>query len=164
MNSTGSVIMLSATFIVSLYLALVLTLVELPDVVAFARPALVPMVAFYWALRLPRHFGLLGGWVLGLILDVVMGTPLGQHALALAIGCYVLLKLSDLLEDYPAWQQTFALIPVFTVYEFILFWADGLIGHSVEPLWRWAPVLTSVLLWPFVAMALSALAPQPRHS
>lgn len=135
----------------SLALALVLMLVPLPDWVAMARPAFFPATVIFWALTQPDRFGVIAAWICGLLLDVVYTTPLGQHALALAVCAFAVFKLKDLLWDFPALQQTVVLLPLFLLYEFILFWIDGVNGRSVDPLWRWLPALSTVVIWPFWA-------------
>ena len=138
----------------SLVLAAALTVVMLPDWVAFARPALVLMVLCYWTLMLNRRFGLLANWCVGLLLDVLTGSALGQHALALVLCAFLVIKFNEFIRSYPIWQQALLFLPIFMLYEFVLFWMDALTGHSVEPLWRWAPVISSTLLWPPLSFLL----------
>lgn len=138
----------------SLVLAAALSVMMLPDWIAFARPALVLMAVCYWALMSNRRFGLLASWCIGLVLDVLNGSALGQHALALVVCAFIVIKLSEIIRSYRSWQQALLLLPVFVVYEFILFWMDGLSGRSAEPLWRWAPVISSTLLWPVLSFLL----------
>jgi rod shape-determining protein MreD len=99
-------------------------------------------------MMLPRRIGLFSCWLLGLLLDVLYGTPLGQHGLALVIGAFLIMRFSEYIRAYRLWQQGLLLLPIFLVYEFLLFWIDGLSGHVAEPLWRWAPAFTSALCWP----------------
>ena len=40
------------------------------------------------------------------------------------------------------------------IYEFVVFWIDGIIGPAVTTWLRWLPVLTSTLLWPVVVATL----------
>lgn len=139
---------------VSLLLAAALSLMILPDWIGFARPALVLMVVCYWALMPTRQFGLIAAWCVGLLLDVLYGTALGQHALALLLCTFIVLRLGEFIRSYRVWQQALLLMPIFVFYEFLLFWLDGLSGRNAEPLWRWAPVASSTLLWPALSMLL----------
>jgi rod shape-determining protein MreD len=132
----------------SLLLAAAFGLVPLPDWLAMARPALLPLVTLYWALVMPRRFTLAAGWSLGLLMDVINDTVLGEHALALVLACFVVAKFSDFIRSYRYWQQALLVFPVLLGYEFLLFWLDGLTGHNADPLWRWAPALTSAFCWP----------------
>ena len=73
----------------SVVAAVILTLIELPSFLAITRPALVLLVAIYWTLEMPQHFGLFTAWFLGIMLDVLTGSLLGQHAIAILISCYI---------------------------------------------------------------------------
>ena len=50
------------------------------------------------------------------------------------------------------------LLPVFILYEFALFWIDGVTGAEVNQWWRWLPVATTVLVWPLWASLLERIA------
>lgn len=138
----------------SLGLALVLMLIPLPDWLAIARPAFYPATVLFWTAAQPARFGVFAAWTCGLLLDVVYGTPLGQHALALAVCAFGLHRIADLFRNFPAVQQALVLLPLMLVYEFILFWIDGVSGRSVDPLWRWLPALTTAAIWPLWAVLM----------
>lgn len=142
----------------ALVLSFVLMLVPLPPWAAMARPAFYPATVLYGALMAPRRFGVIAAWFSGLPLDVAFNTPLGQHALALALSAFVVFKMKDLLWNFPVWQQGVALLPVFALYEFTLFWIDGVNGRDVAPLWRWLPALSTAVIWPFWSILLERLA------
>lgn len=135
----------------SLALALVLMLVPLPAWAAIARPAFYPATVLFWALTQPRRFGVFAAWSCGLLLDVIYGTPLGQHALALAVCAFAAFKIKDLFRNFPPLQQSVVILPLLLIYEFILFWIDGIGGRSVDPLWRWLPAVTTAAVWPIWA-------------
>lgn len=142
----------------SIAIALVLTLIPLPPWAAVARPAFFPATVIFWALMQPRTFGVVSAWICGMFLDASYGTPLGQHALALAAASFVVFRFKDLYWSFPLLQQSVALVPVFMLYEFVLFWIDGASGRYVEPLWRWLPVATTVLIWPIWVLLLERFA------
>ena len=141
----------------SLFIAAAFMLVPLPAWFALARPALLPLVTLYWVLQMPRRFGLLAGWCLGLLLDILFGTVLGQHALALVLCCFLVSKFGEFIRSYRLWQQAMLFLPVFLVYEFVLFWIEGLTGRSFDPLWRWAPAVSSSLCWPVIVIFFGQL-------
>ena len=138
----------------SLAIALVLSVVALPETAARLRPAMVPMVAFYWTLAHPDRFGIVIGFCLGLLLDALTGTLLGSHALALTVTCFVVAKAARVLRFFPLWQQSLALLPVWGLYAFMLFWIDGVTGRNADAMMRFMPVVTTALAWPLMAMLL----------
>lgn len=141
----------------SLLAALVLAVVPLPTYVDPARPAWVALVLVYWHVEYNPRLGFLISWCAGLLMDGLTGSLLGEHALALVILSFCAMKLARFIRTFPLWQQSLALIPLLIVYEFILFWIDGTVGRSAPMLWRWLPVLSSVLLWPLLAYSLDRM-------
>lgn len=141
--------------LISVLAAFVLTLVELPDFLAATRPALVLVVAIYWTLAMPQYFGLFTAWFLGLTLDVLTGSLLGQHAVAMLIPCYAAARLRDTLRMFPLWQQCAMLIPLVAIYEFILFWIDGISHRDAETHWRWIQIVSSSVFWAMLFFILT---------
>lgn len=137
--------------------AVELQLVALPASWGVFRPQWLPVVLACWALAEPRAPVLLAGWLAGLSLDVLFGTALGAHALALVAALYVVLKLRSLLVVFPLWQAAAALAPAWFVYAFALFWIDGATDRVADPWMRWLPVLSSTLLWPLLMKLIYSL-------
>lgn len=142
----------------TLSVGLFLTLLPVPDILAAARPAFFPATVLFWVLMQPQRFGLVAAWSCGILIDVIYGTPFAEHGLALAVAAYGVVRLRELLWTFPLWQQALLLAPVFLIYEFVLFWIDGVTGVYVDQWWRWLPVATTVLLWPVWAFALERIA------
>ena len=138
-------------FLLSLVVALVLQVIALPDAVAPFRPLVLALTLAYWAVYAPEMPALLAAWLLGLCCDVLYGAPLGQYALGLVTVAYAARRLSDTLLAFPLWQATLALIPVWALYIFLMFWIDGLTHHPADPLRRWLPLIATSLLWPLIA-------------
>jgi rod shape-determining protein MreD len=129
-------------------LALALTIVPLPASVAAFRPEWVPLILIFWSLMAPERFGLLTAFWMGLLLDTLSGALLGQHALALVV--YLTLRFHLRIRVFPVWQFGTTIVLLLTLYEFVLFWVDGVAGRSVPIVERWAPLLASALVWPII--------------
>ncbi|ULQ45493.1 rod shape-determining protein MreD [Flagellatimonas centrodinii] len=138
------------SFVLSLVLALLLQLIALPDWLGVVRPYWLPMILSYWALCEPRVSSLVGGFIVGLAADVVFGTVLGQHALALVVVAYLVSRLRGVFVLFELWQATLVLVPIWALYTFLLFWIDGLTGHQASAQLRWMPIIPTTLLWPLV--------------
>jgi rod shape-determining protein MreD len=133
--------------IVSLVLTLALVAVPLPDSVAPLRPDWVAVVLLYWSLMAPRHFSLLTAFWMGIALDTLSGALLGQNALALLVVVYLAEKFYLRLRVFPLSQLAITVFLLLGLYEFILFWIDGMAGRSVPLDERWVPPLTGTLVW-----------------
>jgi rod shape-determining protein MreD len=131
----------------SLVLTLALGAVPLPDDVAPLRPDWVAVVLLYWSLMAPRHFSLLTAFWMGIALDTLSGALLGQNALALLVVVYLAEKFHLRLRVFPLSQLAITVFLLLGLYEFILFWIDGMAGRSVPLVERWVPPLTGTLVW-----------------
>ena len=149
--------------ILSLLLALILSLVPLPDLLGAARPAVVLLVAIYWTQSLPGAFGLTAAMLMGLILDILSGSLLGQHAFAFVLVCYGVTKLRDSMRMFPGWQQGLVLLPLLAIYEFVLFWFDGISGRQADAMGRWLPVISTAFCWPLLCSVLLPFRSSVRH-
>lgn len=136
----------TATVIVALILA-VLPLAHWMDA---ARPYLLLLLVIYWSLSAPRIAGLMFAWLCGLAIDLLKGTTLGQHALAFLVVSYITHKFQLRIRIFPLSQQTLTVLFMLCVYEFLVWYTDGVLGHPVTTWARVIPVFTSALLWPIL--------------
>jgi rod shape-determining protein MreD len=130
--------------------ALILTAVPLPRPVAILRPDFVALTVIAFGVFAPRSAGLLFAFLLGLALDAFKGVVLGQHALALVTISFITLNLHLRIRMFTLSQQALTVLSLLWLKEFIVFWIDGVTGHSVTDATRWLAVLTGALVWPFV--------------
>lgn len=137
-------------YVMSLLLGLTLQIVQLPETLAAARPLLPAMLLAYWALREPQLPMLLPAFVVGLLMDVLLGTPMGQHAIGLLVLIYLVVSLRSFFIVFPLWQATLALIPAWVIYCFLMFWIDGATHHTADRWLRWLPALSTSLSWPLL--------------
>ncbi len=146
------------TFWLSLYIGLVLQLVELPDALNLARPLWLPLILGHWALSEPRVPSLLGGLVVGLMLDAVLNTPLGQHALGFTAIVFIIQWLRSIFGLLPTLQAMLVLIPIWVLFVAIMFLMDGIHHHASNQWMRWTPVLSTTMFWPLVHAILGHFA------
>jgi rod shape-determining protein MreD len=131
----------------SLVLTLALSLVPLPPAVSSFRPDWVAVVLLYWSLTAPRRFSLLTAFWMGIVLDTLSGSLLGQHALALLVIVYIAERLHLRIRVFPVSQLGLVALALLGLYEFILFWIDGVAGRTVPLSERWGPPLAGTLVW-----------------
>ena len=143
--------------LVTILVALMLTIMPLPDFAQPFRPDWVALVLIFWGMQLPRTWGVGSAWLIGIVLDVAQGTLLGQHALALTVIVFVTVRVHLLMRVFPILQLTATVFSLLVLYQFLLFWINGVASVSSPPINYWAPVISGTLLWPFVFMFLSGV-------
>ncbi len=130
--------------------ALVLTLLPMPDWTVWMRPAWVLLVLIYWAMDVPYRVSVGSAWFLGIILDLLNGTLLGEHALALTIVVYIVVKMHSRFRMFSLLQQGLIIFVLVLLYQFILYCVQGFLGELPRGWLYWSSSLTSMLLWPWV--------------
>jgi len=148
----------------SIVFALMLTIVPLPDYASPFRPDWVALTLIYWAMNLPRTYSVGSAWIVGIVLDVAHGTLLGQHALALCFMVYITVKFHLQIRQFPLSQLTATVFALLALYQFILFWINGVAGVHAAATTYWGPVLTGTLVWPLLFMFFSGLRYRARAS
>ncbi|MSP53022.1 MAG: rod shape-determining protein MreD [Gammaproteobacteria bacterium] len=149
MNSRGTWVI-----IVSLFIAVVLTILPLPNWAVWARPLWVLIILIYWVLALDCRVGVGVAWVMGILLDILGGTLLGEHALAMAIVIYIVAKLQRQIRIAPLMQQTLLIFILSAIYLGIIYVCLGLTNRLPSSLLYWLPVFITALLWPWLFILL----------
>ena len=143
--------------IVSMIAALMLAIAPMPDWADAFRPDWVAMTLIYWTMNLPRSYGVGWAWAIGLVLDVAQGTLLGQHALALSLVIYVTVTFHLQMRQFPTLQLSLTVCALLALYQFILFWINGVAGVNTPAVTYWGPVLSGSLLWPLLNLMFSGV-------
>ena len=136
--------------VLSLLIALLLTLLPLPAWAAPYRPDWVALVLIYWCLALPERVNVGIGWSMGLLLDGMSGTLLGQHALGLTVVTFLTAKLHQRIRLFPIWQQSLTVMLLLGVNQMMVLWVSGILGRPPHSWLYWAPTLSGLLLWPWM--------------
>lgn len=132
----------------SAIVALLLSVLPLPNLVEKVRPDFLLLIVIWFALMAPRAGGLLFAWIAGLALDAFRGVVLGQHALAFVVVAYLTHRFHLRVRMFSLLQQSLFVLSLLFTYQFVLFWIDGVTGHPVTDWTRWLPAVTGTLLWP----------------
>jgi rod shape-determining protein MreD len=138
--------LIPTTFLV----AFMLMLLPMPDWTVWLRPAWVLLVLIYWLTVMPYRINLGTAWIIGLCLDVLNGTLLGEHAFALTIVSYLVVRIHHRFRMFSLVQQGIFVLGFVLLYQFILFCIQGFIGELPRSWLYWSSSFTSMLLWPWV--------------
>ena len=149
--------------IITIILAIMLTVVPLPGWADPYRPDWVALTLIYWAMMMPRTWSVGSAWIVGIIVDVAQGTILGQHALALCFIVFATVRFHLLMRVFPMQQLTATVFALLALYQFILFWINGAAGIDVAPSSYWGPVISGTLFWPLVMAFLSGIRMRVQH-
>jgi len=143
--------------ILTFMIGLMLTIMPLPGSADAFRPDWLALLVIFWTMQLPRTWSVGTAWIVGIVLDVSQGTLLGQHALALCFVAFITVRFHLLMRVFPMPQLTATVFPILAIYQFLLFWINGVAGVDAPSITYWGPVISGTMLWPFVMILLSGM-------
>ena len=144
-------------FVITVVLALVLSISLFPVGWFEFRPEWLGLVVFYWTFRAPAQFGILMAWCLGLLLDVLEATPLGTNALGMALIAFLVLTIHQRLRMYPLPQQCLMVFLLLGINQMLVHFIKQLLGADGAGFSYLWPALTSAIAWPFLCGLLDRL-------
>lgn len=141
----------------SILIALLLSILPLGSSLEPFRLQWLALVMIHWCLTLPERVGVLWSFGAGLILDVVTGSLLGQHALGLSLIAYLAVELHARVRLFPPWQQSLFVLVLLLADRLLTLWIIGATGQPMPTLIYWTPCFLGFLLWPWLTGALTHL-------
>lgn len=135
--------------IISLLAAMILMILPLPKIASYFWPQWVLFVLFVWLMIDDRSFNLLSVWCCGIVVDLLLGSPLGLHALVYTAMTYVLLRLYRQIMHFPTWQQSIVLA-LFVMMNFVTVDAFYRINGIDYNDYQWISIVTTAFIWPWV--------------
>jgi rod shape-determining protein MreD len=134
----------------SLFVALILTVMPMPQLVKLARPDWVLLVLMYWTMALPQRISVGTAFFSGFIVDVLVGTVLGVNALAFSVVIFIVAQHHLKIRNFSIVQQSLLVGLLLALYQLLLFWLSHfLTGVYFMPQYLW-PVVTGMLVWPWL--------------
>jgi rod shape-determining protein MreD len=154
MNLTGHGI---GSIYLTILVALLLAILPMPPLLDTYRPDWLALVVLYWVIALPLRVNIGTAWIVGLLLDILLGSTLGVHALSMAIMAYVAGVQFQKIRNFSVWQQALVMGLISLLGQLAIFWAEHLFGTaSLNYRLFWAS-LTTTLLWPCTFLTLRRL-------
>jgi rod shape-determining protein MreD len=105
----------------------------------------------------PRSTGLGFAFCWGMLLDAFSGVLLGEHALAFVIVAFLVHHFHLRMRMFPLLHQALAVLALLWIYQFLLFWIDGVSGHPVNEWSRLLPGVCGALCWPLISGLFSRI-------
>ena len=144
------------TFLIGVFFSMI----PLPSGLIWARPEWVFALLLFWVLTLPRQCGVILAWFIGLFMDLIMGTPLGQQAMVFVILVYILLKGHAIIIHLPPSQQACVIglmVGMNAILQGIIL---NLTGHTAHIGLHWIAAFTTALIWPLLYGFLNRIQPR----
>lgn len=131
----------------SLFVGLVLSILPMSLYSASFRPDWTVLVLLYWVLALPERVNIGSAWFVGLLLDILLGSPLGAHALACALIGFFTAVNNKTIRHFSLPQQTLIIGLFLALYHLIVFWVSYFITDLPFSPSYLLPVLIDLPIW-----------------
>lgn len=144
----------------SLFVALLLSITPLPASLMSFRPLWVAAVFIYWSLFAPHRVSMIAAFLTGLLLDVMVNSLLGQNAFVLVLTVYITLLFQHKIRPQPILRQTAIIGVILTIGQIIQLWIyalSGLYPNGFSIFDYIFPIITTLIIWPWLSAALRAL-------
>ena len=135
---------------VTLFIGVISQIMPLPSVVDAWRPAWLLMIVLYWSIALPHRYNILTAWVLGLVLDILLGATLGVRSLAMSLVIYVAILHCQRLRNFPKWQQSLVIMLLICMYHLVIYWVEFVMQEAVFDTDLFLPAISGLVIWPWI--------------
>ena len=143
--------------VTSFLVAFVLAVLPMPQWLMWVRPEWVALILIYWSIALPHRVGVLTALGLGIMLDALEGSVLGQNAFSLVVVALLCQTLYQRLRVFSVLQQAGTVFVVIGINQLVCQWVQNLEGVGSPSLLFLLPAVSSALLWPVVLHVLRRL-------
>jgi len=150
-------------FPASVFVALLLGLLPLPEPISALRPYWLALVLAYWLLEDHERVGLGLAFAIGLIADIAFGSLLGEQALRLTVLTFILQRFRPQLRFFPMAQQALAIGGLLLNDQIIVAAAHLVFGENIQGSLHWWTPLIGAALWPPLFVLLDGLRIGRKH-
>lgn len=137
---------------VGFIVALLLTILPIPEMLSAFRPPWVLLLVLYIEYYLPGNFKLTALLLVGLLLDVLLSTVIGEHSFALLLVTWIASTKSRRFQFFSMTQQIVLIGFFCLLYQSIISFVDALLGFHYSVLFPVATAILSMFFWPWIRL------------
>lgn len=133
-------------------IALGLSILPIPGLISAFRPPWILLLVLYIEYFLPGKFKLIGLVIIGLVLDVLLSTVMGEHAFALLLVTWIASTKTRRFQFFSMMQQIFLIGFFCLIYQLTISLIDALLGFNYSPI---SPIISAALgmfFWPWIRL------------
>ncbi|WP_058535648.1 rod shape-determining protein MreD [Legionella saoudiensis] len=137
---------------VGFIIALILSILPMPELVTDFRPPWVLLLVLYIEYFLPGNFNQATLLFVGLMLDVLLATVIGEHSFALLLVTWLASSKSRRFQFFSMMQQIFLIGFFCMLYQAIIALITALLGFKYSLFMPVASAFVGMFLWPWIRL------------
>lgn len=134
----------------TLLITLILSIVPMPILIKAYRPDWTLLVLLYWTIALPHRVNVGVAWFCGFLLDILLGTVLGVHALSCAVVIYIAGLNYQSIRNFSMVQQALSVGLLLALHHLLVYWLSYFLSSTYFLPEYIYPVVPGILLWPWI--------------
>ena len=132
--------------------ALILSIMPMPEFMGAFRPPWILLMVLYIEFFLPDNFKITALLLIGLFMDVLLSTVIGQHSFALLLVTWVASSKSRRFHFFSMIQQIIFIGFFCLLYQAIISFNDAMMGYNYSVLLPITSALTGMFIWPWIRL------------
>lgn len=132
--------------------ALLLSILPMPELISAFRPPWVLLLVLYIEYFLPGNFRLTTLLFVGLLLDVLLATVIGEHSFALLLVTWIASSKSRRFQFFSMMQQIFLVGFFCFLYQSIISLITALLGFNYSLFMPLASAFVGMFIWPWIRL------------
>ncbi|MDF1653545.1 MAG: rod shape-determining protein MreD [Coxiellaceae bacterium] len=146
-------------FLTLLYIGLasIFLIIPLPHWANALRPQWMLLLILVWISFYRNYTSLAVVFILGLFVDLLLGSLLGQHAFGYIVVVYFYMRFQDRIVQFHLMQQTACLLLLSAINWFAGWGLALAFTVNVPSFTSLFSVLTTAILWPWLMMLFNAI-------
>lgn len=130
--------------------ALALSILPMPELISIFRPPWVLLLVLYIEYYLPGKFKLAALLIVGLLLDVLLSTVIGEHSFALLLVTWIASTKSRRLRFFSLFQQICVIGFFCLLYQSVILFIDALLGFNYSLVMPVTSAILGMIIWPWI--------------
>ncbi len=155
---------LNLRLVLAFFVAFILTILPIPSSLSCFRPPWVLLVILYIQFFLPTHFRVTVTVLLGLCLDLLLSTLMGEHIIALVMTTWIASTRVRRFHLFSLPQQIAIITSLSLTYQLMLYLIDTYQGFNHSLTMVFGTSLVSLMVWPWVSLLLSHFFYMPKRN
>ncbi len=140
--------------IISILIAMTLSIMPLPELLQHYRPDWVALVVLWGNIHHSNKFNVGSAWIIGIAMDLINATILGQYALTFTVTSYLAIRINLQFQLFSLLQKGLTILLLMIIFRMLLFWIFSISGSSIDLAHYWKPLISDLLVWPWLSAML----------